>query len=236
MDALTIAFPFYNNATALAWRCGRWASWPREIRDALRIVVIDDFSPEPAYPILRKMRTWLDISLYRITEDKGWNCIGAKNLAMKKTKTEWNFLADADIALLPESVQGLLADEHLDSGRVYNFQRVNYRGEPIRMHADTLLITRDHYWDVGGYDEDFSFKMGGCCLINELRRRHGDLPVLPYRVMYMGGLFSDATSLATDEQVAAGRERRREVRQQKADGLLPATPTNPCRFSWEKLL
>ena len=52
----------------------------------------------PAHEFLDKEKL-PDVSLYRVTEDLGFNSHGCRNLAMTVSDSYWNLLLDSDIHL-----------------------------------------------------------------------------------------------------------------------------------------
>lgn len=237
IENITWVVPYYKNEHMLAFQCGAWATYPPEIKKRLRMIVVDDGSPIPAEPILRKMKIGIPISLFRITEDIGWNCGGAKNLGMKHCETEWAFVADIDM-VVPGATWAAILDANLDPCRHYILPRIFPDGREVRPHADSFVLTKDMFWSVGGFDEDFAFKMGGSHFPKALIAMSGERIILEGvpPVMYGGGLMGDSTSNATEEQIDAGRIRRDEIWRQKRAGELSMTPVNHLRFPWEKVL
>ena len=59
-----------------------------------KIIIIDDASIKPAEPIIKDYN--LNIDLYNVLYDIGFNSHGCRNLGMDKTDCEWNLLIDID--------------------------------------------------------------------------------------------------------------------------------------------
>ena len=143
----------------------------------LQIIVVDDGSPEPAREVLALAEPHVraHLRLYRIGEDIPWNRSGARNLAAMKATTDWVCMADLD-HVLPAAAAAHLLEFEPQPEFWYRLRRYrNGRADETRMkdmipreqefgevkpHIDSYVITRDMYWSVGGYDEDFAGCLG----------------------------------------------------------------------------
>ena len=178
LDAVTLILPYYRNPHMLQRQLQEWSGYPRN----LRVVIVDDGSPEPALPIVRRFlgdsvaEPRDNLELYRILVDIPWNRGGARNLGAHVCHTAWFIQADIDHVLPLETFPALLKAPLLRK-RAYRFPRFRVGAAdatrkkdaidptakfgPIRPHVDSYLIHR-HLWDkVGGYDERFSGHLGG---------------------------------------------------------------------------
>lgn len=157
MNSLTIAMPYYEAPQMLIEQLRWWEDYATE-KMPVSIVIVDDGSPKnPAQHtlIMEKIPPGLSLEVYRVKENIPWNHAGARNLAMHVVKTKWILLTDIDHLLLPWSVKKLL-QQQLDPSMVYQpprYDRVD--GIPMRFkrHIDSYIITKDLFWEVGGYDE-----------------------------------------------------------------------------------
>lgn len=126
--------------------------------ERFRMIIVDDYSDQS---IEEDIRAWNDtrVSLFRVTEDKGFNSHGARNLAMKHTTTEWNVLIDVDYRLV--NVDNLI--EQLDGNELevdapHFFSVVHtYAGKthPERVSINDFLVTKSLFWKAKGYDPEF---------------------------------------------------------------------------------
>ena len=238
MDALTIVYPYYREAELLAFHCGAWHGYDDETKQRLRIIIVDDGSPDaPALPILRGMHLGIDLQLYRVNDDLGWHIGGAKNLGMHHVQTKWAFLSDID-HLLPEAgVRTILSKEVLDERKVYLLARALHDGRRRRPHPETFVLTKALYWNMGGYDEDFC-SMSGCGCINAVidRETDGREVLRDVRTLPIRGILPDPNRDARKQERRSGAMRSAAVRAKKASGDLPSGPHDHLRFEWERLL
>ena len=166
---ITLVVPYYRNPLMLARQAAAWADYP----PALRVVVVDDGSPEPAVEALPARSR---AAVYRIDVDIPWNRNGARNLGAHIAETDWLLMVDIDHVLSPGDAARLVG-LGLDPFHWYRFRRFRVGradatrrkdalpddapwGE-IKPHVDSYLAHRALYWSVGGYDEDYSGSLGG---------------------------------------------------------------------------
>jgi len=176
---MTLIYPYYNSAGMLKKQLEGWLALPDKVLEQIAIILIDDCSPKtPAMPVLKKHgfpNADFPLSHYRVLRDIPWNQHGCRNLGAKIAEDGWLFLSDIDHVLPVESIEGLLCRE-LDQGKFYTLQRVtavkkedgnlkydlmtDIHGKP-KPHPNTFLVTREKFWECGGYDEDYCGTYGG---------------------------------------------------------------------------
>lgn len=241
----TLIVPFYRNGGMLREQIRAWELYP----DAVRLILVDDGSPEPARDIVRscasaglKRRVWL----YRVEVDIPWNRGGARNLGSREAGTEWIVHVDIDHVLQPEAAERLLEFD-ADPARWYRFDRIRvgmadetrrkdkippdaWTGR-IHPHIDSYLCTRDLYWKAGGYNEDFSGCLGGGSpFLAEIERVGGSPRMAPADVplqVYTRSVVPDASdhTLSRDRTEFA---RRKVALRGKLRGH------DPIRFPWTR--
>lgn len=190
MATLTIAMPYYENAGMLALHYRNWLAWPGKYRNALKVIVVDDGSPEsPAANVPRSLGL-PEIEIYRVTEDRPWHQHAARNLAMH-VADGWTLLTDMDHMLADPSPL-FKALPGLDDGASYTLDRIEAdTGEPTlgkdnkpKPHPNTFLLTRELYWRIGGYDEDYCGLYGTDKLFRDRREMfptgHLQVPLTRY--------------------------------------------------------
>lgn len=161
----------------LVWR-NEWS--PEQKRD-VEVVIVDDGSPDDTAAdamadLWNGDRAGLpSIALYRVTEDRPWHQHGARNLGAHVATAPYLLLTDMDHVLPPSTLRETLAllplgkSEVLTFGRVDapatltweaedwpEFARTRRTDGSLKPHVNSFCIARDHYWQLGGYDESFT--------------------------------------------------------------------------------
>jgi glycosyltransferase involved in cell wall biosynthesis len=122
-----------------------------------KYIIIDDCSPKAI-----SERCKIDnFSIIRINRDIPWNIAGARNLGFHMASTEWVLGADIDHVVTPEAAKQILSLDFSDPNVAYRFKRVSekdgYEGCPSVIN---ILMSRKRFFEIGGYDEDFSGNYG----------------------------------------------------------------------------
>jgi hypothetical protein len=143
---ITINYNYYNNLDLF--------KWVRDYYKCLDIkkfhfTIIDDGSQEIPLPKSEVPEDW---SFFRVTEDIGWNCNGARNLLMQETKTEWNLNIDLDRVVAPQSLY-FLRNHSLDPDKMYHFSSL-----PHTKLAKTLDKIYNYTWQQDEKDKNSAFK------------------------------------------------------------------------------
>jgi glycosyltransferase involved in cell wall biosynthesis len=249
---VTLVVPFYRNVGMLRRQVEEWAQYSRRVR----VIVVDDGSPEPALPILEAAligtKGWAGprVHLYRITVDIPWNREGARNLATQQVETDWVLHVDID-HVLPAASAAHLLKLPLDPSRWYRFPRYRVgRADDTRQkdkidplepfgeihpHIDSHLMTRELYHRAGGYDEDYAGVLGGGS--DFLRRVEAIAPVamLPPEVclhVYTRDKIPDASDWSLSRDRGPGKDLQRKKAAQGSRGR----PRAPLRFPWVQQL
>jgi glycosyltransferase involved in cell wall biosynthesis len=248
MPHLALCVPYYRQPLMLARQLQEWEQYPRGIE----VIVIDDGSPEPAREVLAVASAALRprLKLYRVTVDKPWNREGARNLAATKAETDWICMIDLD-HILPAKAAAHLVDYEPSPDFWYRFVRYrNGKADETRMkdlipreqpfgevkpHIDSYLITRELYWRVSGYDEDFVGCLGGGTeFLKRLERAYGLPLMLPADIclhVYTRDTVADASVSTLSRDTRPGKQ----IARNKA--LNPARATAPpLRFPWVREL
>lgn len=135
-----------------------WSEYPDDIRDQIRVVIVDDCS-NSIVDFETEYR--LNILIARINDDIYWNLPGARNLAFMLADNDWCVNLDMDHFISTESMREIL-DLKKELGNVYRFKRTR-NGQPHTVHRDSFIMHRSDFWKMEGYDED----MCGCRGANE---------------------------------------------------------------------
>jgi len=200
-DIITIIMPYYNNPSMLARHYIEWAAWPEDLRNHFRFIIVDDCSqmPNRAVGVPRPREIAGLISIYWITKDKPWNQHGARNVGAHEALDGWLLLTDMDHMLVQIEAMKLVALRKVERF-VYTFARIeantgletrNSRGD-LKPHPNSFFMTRERYWQIGGYDEDYCGIYGTDSLFRSRCAPMGKLPV--YLVRYWRELVADAST------------------------------------------
>lgn len=128
--------------------------------ERLKLIVVDDCSDVSPIELINA-RSDSRISLYRITEDLGFNSHGGRNLAMKMSTTEWNLLVDIDFRVTNiENIIEQIANGELETTiphffaieKTYLKQKQQDEAYPS---VNDFLVTKTTFWKAGGYDPEF---------------------------------------------------------------------------------
>lgn len=242
MPNFTLIVPYYRNCEMLKRQLVEWENYPRNVK----IILVDDGSPEPAEDILANSALSVRerIELYRVTVDIPWNREGARNLGAERCNTDWLVHIDID-HVLPATSAIALERFKAKSNQWYRFPRFRQgRADETRMkddlprdakfgeikpHIDSYLIERGVYWSVGGYNEDFAGCLGGGTeFLKRLEARSGAPKLLPESIplhVYTRDLIRDASDWSLSRDRTEGKRRARGV------GLA----LDPIRFPWVRI-
>lgn len=151
---LTIVCPYYRNRGMLAEQYRHFSSLPSEFRERLRLIIVDDCSPEPAM----MARIGFALSIFRIEVDVRWNQDAARNIGMKHARTDWCVMIDIDHLISWEALHTMIFG-YAEPGAVYRFRRKNSKGDggkEYKPHPNTWFLERSMFERAGGYDERFA--------------------------------------------------------------------------------
>ena len=168
---ITIIQTYYNERFYLETQIERWNNYNTPVN----IILIDDGSQiEPAENVLKehKLNDNINFSLYRVTEDIGFNSHGCRNLGARLAQSNWLLFLDIDYTLQPADLKRLQT-ETLDLNSWYELNaKFKGRGNTY-MALNQFLIPRKLFLDSGGYDESFvPFHYGDRELLSHLERKY----------------------------------------------------------------
>lgn len=165
MKRLTLIMPYYDNPGMLAIHYRTWAAYPDDLRERLRVIIVDDGSPGVAAAEVDRPEGLPDLRIYRVTVDLPWHQHAARNIGAFHARKGWMLMTDID-HLLPEGTLRTIIGipERTRTDEAFTFTRVDapdmaptvhaVTGKP-KPHVNTFVIHRDLYWQLGGYDEDY---------------------------------------------------------------------------------
>lgn len=199
---LTLVYAYYSNPGMLAAHYERWTQeWTPEHRRRVRVVVVDDASPDYPAVVVPRPADLPELQIYRVTEDKPWHQDGARNIGAHEAPDGWLLLTDMDHAVPASTLDRLFLVA--DGAAFYTLGRVEPDGSPTldkrgqpKPHPNSYLLTRELYWRAGGYDEDYTGIYGTDGAFRrqlEAVARHEHLPDAPL-VRYSRKLIEDAST------------------------------------------
>lgn len=151
---LSIVFAYYDNPQMLALQCERLAALPESLLSQIEVIVVDDSSPRhPAVAVIPE-KFPVTLSIFRIDTDKPWNQDAARNIGAWEARGTLLLLTDIDHVVPQATVEALLKDAHTDE--VLSLGRgAHFSAAIVAPHVNSYVMSRETYWDIGGYDEDF---------------------------------------------------------------------------------
>lgn len=156
---VTYVYPYYENPRFFARQLRIWNAYPPELREYLRVIVVDDGSPNsPAVEVVKNTGVVFDLRLFRIGVDVRWNWLAARNIGMHYARG-WCLMTDMD-HVVPENTLRAVMFGALRADAVYRFCRREADGKKIHPHPNSMAMTRETFWQLGGYDEALSGHYG----------------------------------------------------------------------------
>lgn len=239
----TLIVPYYRQPLMLRHQLSAWEEYP----PAVRVILVDDGSPEPAREVIAAHASAglrERVALYRIGVDIPWNRGGARNLGTHVAATDWIVHVDID-HVLPADFARRLIEFDADRRTWYRFERYRVgRADETRRkdkiaddvefgkihpHIDSYLCTRDLYWQAGGYNEDFSGCLGGGTDFLKRMERLAPPALVPepmHLLVFTRSVAEDASDRTLSRDRTAGKALQRKI------GGRP--PSSHLRFTWSK--
>lgn len=248
MNDLTLCVPYYRNPKMLERQIEEWnkySTWPQ-------ILLVDDCSPEPALPIVKKLASSAlreRLQVLHTDVDIPWNREFCRNLMAKLAATDWLLMVDIDHVVPAESMEKLRGCS-LKPNRFYRFRRMRVGkadetrrkdkidpesefGE-IHPHVDSYLCRTKDYWRAGGYNERFCGVLGGG---NEFLRRFESMfasEIVPGDIflhVHTRSVVDDASDRHCSRDTRPGKELERAIAKSGR-----ATPTQWLTQPWSRIL
>ena len=247
---LSFGIPYYGNPMMLSEQMRVWCGYPEDLKREIEVVLVDDGSPaDVAAMTVPRPEGLPPLRIYRVLKDIPWHQHGARNLAAKEAIGEWLFLTDMDHVLPAESLRDLLSVFPSAGPKdAFTFFRVdapglkptvNERGA-LKPHVNTFALRRDHFWRVGGYDEDCvgygtdSYFRKRLFAASHLRHLAG-IPIIRYPREVIADASSFAPGVDPRELRNKGRragETRERLERKQATNKGPRV----LDFPWERVL
>jgi glycosyltransferase involved in cell wall biosynthesis len=242
---LSLIMPFYLNGGMLELQFAEWQRWSAKAKAQIEVVIVDDGSPDPAIDVPRP-EGLPELSIYRVTEDRPWHQHAARNLGAHVAKGPWLLLTDMDHVLTAAAADALLKRlGRLDPTTAYFLHRIeSTTGDPTlsekgeaKPHPNSFVMTRELYWRVGGYDEDYCGVYGTDGLFKSRlfqTAARGFLKSVPL-VRYWRDVVPDASTTTLPRKEGRKPGAREAVAARKAaEGRAGQVVT--LNFPWERAL
>jgi hypothetical protein len=109
----------------------------------------------------------LNIGVYRIAENLKWNTPGTLNLGFTVAPDPWVLTMDSDCTFTADDMEKFLVADPVEDA-VYKFNRQRFGDESLgenlgnkRYLPCSMLMHKNLFWHVGGFDEDFTGEYSG---------------------------------------------------------------------------
>lgn len=174
---LTLIVPYYEQPVFFAAQLGHWCGFALDLLAKLTVIVVDDGSPTlpaegvdaPRPPAFR---------LFRIGVDVRWNWLAARNIGFHYAPDGWCLVTDMDHVVPESTLRSVMYGQH-DPSVVYVFSRKEHTGKSIGPHSASFLMTREMFWQIGGYDEALSGHYGTDGVYRRQIAQHAPIHILP---------------------------------------------------------
>lgn len=246
-NEITITMPYYEAPDMLRTHLGYWRLYPKWVKESISVILVDDGSfTFPARSVLDQIGDiGFPIQLYRIKENIPWNHGGARNLAFTHAPEGWCVLTDIDHVLPLESMCSLLTLS-LSENKVYVPSRYLMKGaldwEEIEPHSDSFILTREMFWEVGGYDEQFSGYWNGVSQLfrKNLYKAFSEAVVVDsiHFLLFLNDVVKDANVTEWGRAKSEYDIHNNQKLLKKRNKLLKQDykPKNHLQFDWERVL
>lgn len=100
------------------------------------------------------------LQLWRVSRNLGFNSHGCRNLIAKYAETDSIAFFDIDMIMYPTDMAKLKTINFSDHGKRIFFHdlyiKTNQKYVNMPGHENCFVITKDLFWEAGGYDESFT--------------------------------------------------------------------------------
>jgi hypothetical protein len=168
---VSLIHPYYKDTRRLELQFDVWKKWSYRVCANVAITLIDDGSPMPLTLTTEQKNILRDkdihLSIFRILKDIRYNTPGALNLGVTVAPKAWVLFMDTDCFFESDMWDKILDTRH-DDFVISKFDRKRYgTTEPPsvlnnhRYLPCTMLMHKQVFWNVGGFDEDFNYNGTG---------------------------------------------------------------------------
>jgi hypothetical protein len=168
---ISINITYYNEPRLLKWWYKTIVRLADEGYNFILNVGDDGSMKDPAIRFFEKYSPSKNMHLFRVTDDIGFNSHGTRNLLMKNTTTDWNWMSDIDRQYDIKVFKGIhLWEDDLEQGHYYSFKE-GRKDTPDGFSLNEYIVHCNDFWETGGYDEEFvNIHFGDRYFLDTLRR------------------------------------------------------------------
>lgn len=227
-----------------------WGLYDDDVLDRITFIIVDDCSPTPLEPVVRKARPGVleRVRLYRMLEDTPWHRNICRNAATEVAESQWVLHTDVDHTLPPLCANEIF-ETYVDEKQWYRLPRIRIGaadetrrkdeipescefGE-IRAHMDSFLITRDLFMKFP-YDDAYQGNLGGGTPFIETLKKQVQPQLLPSSVhlyVYTRHVIADSSVVTLNRDTSEYKKLRRQK-----ESCGDVVPKNPFEYEWERIL
>jgi hypothetical protein len=243
MKKITLVYAYYDNPGMFQIHQRLWNSYSARALEEIEMIVCDDCSPN--HPLgeylLPASERKYDLKVWRVTENIPWNWIACRNKGAFEAAGKWIMHTDIDLAWHPET-----ADKVLDllptfeDGVWYTMDRIKMpEGKPYKGHPNSYIMTKDLYWRIGGYDEEYCGFYGSdgsyrrrCVMFgDDFQHLHG----IPLHY-YPRGVYKDSGCATEDRVRYKDRGKDREVLVRSQHNVAKLSKPLTMTYEYERVL
>lgn len=168
---ISINVTYYNEPRLLKWWYDSIIQLSEQGYDFILNIGDDGSMKDPAVNFFEKHAPSKNMHLFRVKNDIGFNSHGTRNLLMKNTTTDWNWMSDIDRQYDQKVFKGIhIWEDELKQGHYYSFKEAR-KDTPDGFSLNEYIVHRDDFWKTGGYDEEFvNIHFGDRYFLDTLRR------------------------------------------------------------------
>jgi glycosyltransferase involved in cell wall biosynthesis len=236
-EKISLVAPYYETKQMLEKQLETWHSYPKELRQQLEFIIVDDGSPDNPAVI---DACDLNLILARVQVNIPWNHPGSQNLGASLATSKWLWSGGIDHVFTEDNMIRLLSLDRSNYKVNYKIPRRASDGT-ITYHWEINYLSRETFWSIGGYDEDFAGTWGAddVCFTSMLKKSGvAEVKIDPTNVcldLYTEADFKEANSHHHTDKLGWGARKMNPKNKglwlAKVAGRKPYGQ-NPIRFPW----
>jgi hypothetical protein len=158
---IDIIYTYYNQHKCLTQYINHWNNnFNDDVKKQFNIIIVDDHSQQyKASDIIKQHNIQFNTQIYYITDDKGFNVGGARNLGALKCTADRFLNMDFDLCFSESNIKELLALDVTDKC-MYRILRDAYKvknGKKSQKYHHSAIVMLKSLWEDGYiWDEDFA--------------------------------------------------------------------------------